>query len=56
VTFFPPNNDPAKVFRVWNSQLIRYAGYRQSDGGVIGDPITVEFTEVEFLENANVLL
>ena len=33
-------------FRVWNSQLIRYAGYKQSDGSIIGDPVNVEFTEV----------
>ncbi|MDH6140400.1 nitric-oxide synthase [Kitasatospora sp. GP30] len=31
--------------RVWNGQLIRYAGYRQHDGSVVGDPGTVELTE-----------
>jgi len=29
--------------RVWNDQLIRYAGYRTS-GGVVGDPRYVDFT------------
>uniref|UniRef100_A0A4W6EAU0 nitric-oxide synthase (NADPH) n=1 Tax=Lates calcarifer TaxID=8187 RepID=A0A4W6EAU0_LATCA len=33
-------------FRVWNTQLIRYAGYKQPDGQIIGDPANVEFTEV----------
>ncbi|XP_072024835.1 nitric oxide synthase, inducible-like isoform X2 [Amphiura filiformis] len=33
-------------FRVWNSQLIRYAGYLQPDGSVIGDPVNVEFTQI----------
>ena len=33
-------------FRVWNSQLIRYAGYKMEDGSVIGDPANVEFTDV----------
>ena len=35
-----------KDFRVWNSQLVRYAGYKQADGTIIGDPANVEFTEV----------
>uniref|UniRef100_A0A672RPE9 Nitric oxide synthase, inducible n=1 Tax=Sinocyclocheilus grahami TaxID=75366 RepID=A0A672RPE9_SINGR len=33
-------------FRVWNSQLIKYAGYQMEDGSVIGDPAGVEFTQV----------
>jgi nitric-oxide synthase len=31
--------------RIWNSQLVRYAGYRQPDGSVVGDPATVEFSD-----------
>jgi len=31
--------------RIVNHQLFRYAGYRQSDGSVIGDPMNHEFTE-----------
>lgn len=31
--------------RVWNGQLIRYAGYRRQDGSVLGDPGTVDLTE-----------
>jgi nitric-oxide synthase len=30
--------------RIWNEQLIRYAGYRDEDGRVIGDPRQEEFT------------
>ncbi|RXM30658.1 Nitric oxide synthase [Acipenser ruthenus] len=33
-------------FRIWNPQLIRYAGYSQPDGSVIGDPSNVELTEL----------
>ena len=33
-------------FRVWNAQLISYAGYRNPENGkIIGDPANVEFTE-----------
>ena len=35
-----------KDFRIWNSQFIKYAGYKQADGSVIGDPASVELTEV----------
>lgn len=31
--------------RLWNSQLLRYAGYRQEDGTVLGDPANAELTE-----------
>ena len=31
--------------RLWNSQLLRYAGYMQSDGTVLGDPANVELTK-----------
>ena len=30
--------------RIWNSQLIRYAGFRQSDGSILGDPKNEELT------------
>lgn len=46
ITIFPPRTDGKHDFRVWNAQLIRYAGYKQPDGSVIGDPANVEFTEV----------
>lgn len=31
--------------RVWNSQLVRYAGYRRADGSVLGDPAGADLTE-----------
>lgn len=31
--------------RIWNCQLIRYAGY-ETESGVIGDPHSIEFTKV----------
>ena len=31
--------------RLWNSQLLRYAAYRQPDGSILGDPANLEFTE-----------
>lgn len=48
ITVFPQRKEPNKDFRVWNAQLIRYAGYAQPDGTVIGDPANVDFTEVTF--------
>ncbi|XP_061788417.1 nitric oxide synthase 1-like isoform X2 [Nerophis lumbriciformis] len=46
ITIFPQRTDGKHDFRVWNSQLIRYAGYKQPDGHVLGDPANVEFTEI----------
>ncbi|XP_068736413.1 nitric oxide synthase 1-like isoform X2 [Montipora capricornis] len=46
ITIFPQRREQHKDFRVWNSLLIQYAGYRQPDGTVIGDPAGVEFTEI----------
>ena len=46
ITIFPQRSEANKDFRIWNSQLIRFAGYRQPNGTVIGDPASVEFTEV----------
>lgn len=45
ITIFPHRTDGLHDFRVWNAQIIRYAGYTQPDGSVIGDPFSVEFTE-----------
>ena len=46
ITVFAPRNvnkeDPV---RVWNHQLIRYAGYK-IDGEIIGDSMSVEFTKI----------
>ncbi|CAL1272101.1 unnamed protein product [Larinioides sclopetarius] len=46
ITIFPQRTDGLHDFRVWNSQLIMYAGYKQEDGSIIGDPANVDFTEL----------
>ncbi|XP_046680462.1 LOW QUALITY PROTEIN: nitric oxide synthase, salivary gland-like [Homalodisca vitripennis] len=46
ITVFPQRTDGKHDYRVWNPQLLAYAGYKNADGTVTGDPINVEFTEV----------
>ncbi|XP_073472780.1 nitric oxide synthase, inducible [Aquarana catesbeiana] len=46
ITIFPQRSDGKHDFRVWNTQLIRYAGFEMADGIIIGDPASVEFTEL----------
>jgi nitric-oxide synthase, bacterial len=46
ITIFAPQEPGQPGIRIWNPQLIRYAGYRRSDGSIIGDPLQVELTEV----------
>lgn len=46
ITVFPPRTDGKHDFRVWNQQFIRYAGYKQEDGTIVGDPQNVELTQV----------
>lgn len=45
VSVFAPDEPGRPAPRIWNEQLIRYAGYRQPDGTVLGDPRYVAFTE-----------
>lgn len=45
ISIFAPQTEEEGI-RIWNSLLIRYAGYRQPDGSVIGDPDQVELTEI----------
>lgn len=40
ITVFKPG-----VVRIWNEQIIRYAGY-ETDNGVLGDPSSITFTKV----------
>lgn len=44
VTVFNEAAEGERGIRIWNSQLIRYAGYRALDGTVLGDPQQLEFT------------
>jgi nitric-oxide synthase len=45
VSVFAPAVPGRPFARVWNEQLIRYAGYRDENGRTIGDPRYIEFTE-----------
>ncbi|MFD1020114.1 nitric oxide synthase oxygenase [Thalassobacillus hwangdonensis] len=44
ITIFKPHQSEKDQLRMWNHQLIRYAGY-EVDGDVVGDPHSVEFTK-----------
>jgi nitric-oxide synthase len=46
ITVLAPQEPGRPGIRIWNEQLIRYAGYRQPDGSILGDPRQVELTEV----------
>ncbi|HEX4953670.1 MAG TPA: nitric oxide synthase oxygenase [Thermoanaerobaculia bacterium] len=46
ILVFPPVVPGRGPMRIWNEQLIRYAGYRRSDGSVLGDPRQLEITAV----------
>nr|XP_056721020.1 nitric oxide synthase, inducible [Euleptes europaea] len=46
ITVFPQRTDGKHDFRIWNVQLIRYAGYQMTDGSIVGDPANVEFTQL----------
>ncbi|KAE8594972.1 hypothetical protein XENTR_v10015399 [Xenopus tropicalis] len=46
ITIFPQRTDGASDFKIWNSQFIRYAGYRQADDTVVGDPANADITEL----------
>lgn len=45
ITVFAPRRPGRPGWRIWNPQLIRYAGHRQQDGTVIGDPLNVRLTD-----------
>ncbi|MEU8977170.1 nitric oxide synthase oxygenase [Streptomyces sp. NPDC048309] len=44
ITVFGPDAPGRPGPRIWNEQLIRYAGYARPDGGVTGDPRNVGLT------------
>ncbi|KAJ6598491.1 Nitric oxide synthase, inducible, partial [Pseudolycoriella hygida] len=46
ITVFPPRVAGREDFRLWNPQLVSYAGYLQPDGSVIGDPARVVLTRI----------
>ena len=46
ISIFAPDSPGQPGIRIWNPLLIRYAGYRQSDGSIVGDPAQVKLTEI----------
>lgn len=46
ISIFAPDLPRQPGIRIWNPLLIRYAGYRQADGSVVGDPAQTELTEL----------
>ncbi|MFD1029975.1 nitric oxide synthase oxygenase [Metaplanococcus flavidus] len=44
LTVFPAQQDGKDKLRIWNHQLLRYAGYER-DGTIIGDSSSIEFTK-----------
>lgn len=45
VTVFAPDTPSTPGPCIWNEQLVRYAGYRDANGRVVGDPRYADFTE-----------
>ncbi|QAY65700.1 nitric oxide synthase oxygenase [Paenibacillus protaetiae] len=43
ITVFAPQKNEQRKLRIWNHQLVRYAGYEHG-GRVTGDPASVQFT------------
>lgn len=47
ISIFAPDSPGVPGIRIWNPQLIRYAGYRQANGSIVGDPAQAELTECQ---------
>ncbi|MGK9464963.1 nitric oxide synthase oxygenase (plasmid) [Streptomyces sp. G6] len=45
ISIFAPDTPDNRAPRVWNDQLIRYAGHRQDNGSTVGDPTYADFTD-----------
>ncbi|MFM8717787.1 MAG: nitric oxide synthase oxygenase, partial [Spartobacteria bacterium] len=44
ITVFAPATSDGPAMRIWNHQLLGYAGYEQPDGSILGDPKNTAFT------------
>ncbi len=44
ISVFPPDTPSGRAPRIWNEQLIRYAGYERPEGRTLGDPRYRDFT------------
>ncbi|HEX4200696.1 MAG TPA: nitric oxide synthase oxygenase, partial [Chthoniobacterales bacterium] len=45
ISVFASGSAQKPKVRIWNRQLIGYAGYLQADGSVLGDPSNLSFTQ-----------
>jgi len=45
ISVYSTGSEGNSTLRIWNKQLIRYAGYRLPDGSILGDPDSLEFTQ-----------
>jgi nitric-oxide synthase len=45
ITVFAPASPGHEGIRIWNPQLIRYAGYRLEDNTTLGDPLQADLTD-----------
>jgi len=48
ISIFAQQKPGRPGIRIWNPQTMRYAGYQQADGTIIGDPLNVGFTNELF--------
>lgn len=46
ITVFRQREGNNKDFRIWNAQILNYAGYEISETETIGDKAQIEFTKV----------
>lgn len=44
LTVFAPATIEGPALRIWNHQLLGYAGYEQADGSIVGDPKNLSIT------------
>lgn len=44
ISIYPGTSEGPEGPRILNKQVIRFAGYRMSDGQILGDPDSIEFT------------
>jgi len=44
ISIYPGTSEGVEGPRILNKQVIRFAGYRMSDGQILGDPDSIEFT------------
>ncbi len=43
---FPQKTNPEREFRIWNAELLNYAGYKINETEWIGDAQNIELTQI----------